>query len=409
MAFYNQVAVSDNSFTNNTKVKLVAGAVADELDYIKASVSKMDQSEFKNKKYGRTYQLYLPDVGSVKEGIEASPDDITEVPVDIKLNNFNTSCTIDAWNELGDIESFTDQIAKPRAQHLARQMGKSVIKDNVFKDMQFVKTETAPTFGILSDASAALNELAVGGEIVSFMHPTVMGKIAAGGLANFIPGQEAKEIYGKNYLGQYAGAEQLNCSLLPTITTPATASAPTATISLTPVTDGVNTIGYEEVKQISGTNLFAGAVFTVAGLKIVDQSGIETDQDAVIIVHSTNAGGTVGYISPLRITVTGKNCGNPNAWVAAAGSLTLVYALEDETTYFVGQVRTKDAFAFDSYKFGNLPGSENEDVSTVGNITVKMSTYGDGTNLSKLIRLDVPHAGGIWDARSAVLVLVKKA
>ena len=408
MAFYGNVRTSAGKFSNNTKVQLVAAAVADELDYIKASVSKMPQSEFKGKKYGKTYQLYIPDVGTVKEGLEASPDDIVEVPTEIRLNNFNTSCTLDAWNELGDVEAFADEIAKPRGQHLARQMAKSIIENNVFKDMQAV-VSNAPGFGVLSDASAALNELAVGGEVVSFMHPTVMGKIAASGLANFIPGTEAKELYGKNYLGQYAGAEQIQCALLPTVTIK---NAPTATISLVAVEDGEsNTIGFETVDTITGTNLVPGAVFTTGGdLKIVDQSGIETEQDVQIIVLSTNEGGTSAKISPLRISVAGKNTGNPNAWMkAGVSTLTLTSALEAGATYWVGQVRTKESMAFDSYKFENLPGSENEDVATVGGVTVKMSTYGDGTNLTKLIRLDAPHAAGIWDARGAVAVYIKKA
>jgi len=408
MAFYGNVSTSAGKFANNTKVQLVAAAVADELDYIKASVSKMPQSEFKGKKYGKTYKLYIPDVGTVKEGLEASPDDIVEVPTEIRLNNFNTSCTLDAWNELGDVEAFADEIAKPRGQHLARQMAKSIIENNVFKNMQAVIAD-APSFGVLSDASAALNELAVGGEIVSFMHPTVMGRISASGLANFIQGTEAKEIYGKNYLGMYAGAEQVQCPLLPTVTIE---SAPTATITLVPVKDGKsNTIGFETVDTITGTNLVPGAVFTTGGdLKIVDQSGIETEQDVQIIVLSTNAEGNKGTISPIRITVEGKNTGNPNAWMkAGVSTLTLTSALEVGATYWVGQVRTKESMAFDSYKFENLPGSENEDVATVGGVTVKMSTYGDGTNLTKLVRLDTPHAAGIWEPRSCVAVYIKKA
>ena len=407
MAFYGNVGTSAGKFANNTKVKLVAAAVADELDYIKASVSKMPQSEFKGKKYGKTYQLYIPDVGTVKEGLEASPDDIVEVPTEIRLNNFNTSCTLDAWNELGDVEAFADEIAKPRGQHLARQMAKSIIANNVFKNMQAV-VSNAPGFGVLSDASAALNELSVGGEVVSFMHPTVMGKISASGLANFIPGTEAKELYGKNYLGMYAGAEQINCALLPTVTIK---DAPTATISLVPVKDGESTtIGFETVDTITGTNLVPGAVFTTGGdLKIVDQSGIETEQDVKIIVLSTNNEGTSAKISPIRITVEGKNTSNPNAWMkAGVSTLTLTSALE-VGTYWVGQVRTRDALAYDSYKFENLPGSENEEVATVGGVTVKMSTYGDGTNLTKLVRLDTPHAAGIWEPRSCVAVYIKKA
>ena len=129
-----------------------------------------------------------------------------------------------------------------------------------------------------------------------------------------------------------------------------------------------------------------------------------------IIVTEAAADGNTGKISPLRISVAGKNTGNPNAWMkAGVSTLTLTSALEVGATYWVGQVRTKDSMAFDSYKFENLPGSENEDVATVGGVTVKMSTYGDGTNLTKLVRLDVPHAAGIWDARGAVAVYIRKS
>lgn len=402
MSFYNQVQGGTNELTHNKKVKLVAAAVADELNYVKASVSKMPQSEFKGKKYGKEYSVYLPDVGTVHEGLTASPDDIVEVEANIKLQNFNTSCTLDAWNDIADIEDFKKEIAVPKGQKLARTVAKEVIKDNVFKNMQAV-VGTA-SFGTLSDAAAALNELAVSGEVVSFMHPTVMGKISAGGLANFISGQEAKDIYGRNYLGQYAGAEQVQEPLLPTVTTPASCSASIA-LEMTEDSDG-----FEAVEEISGTNLKAGLVFTTGGdLKIVDQSGIETEQDVAIVVLSVNEAGTKGRISPLRITVEGKGKGNPNAYVkAGTTSISLTPALEASTTYWVGQVRTKDCMAYDSYRFENLPGSENEDVSTVGGVTVKMSTYGDGTNLTKLVRLDCPFASGIWDARSAVGIYVKK-
>lgn len=397
-----------NQFSQNTKVQLVAGAIADNLDYVRASVSKLDQSQMRNKKFGKSYKLYVADPGTVQEGLCAKPDDIVERETEITLNNFNASVAIDAWQDLTNIEDFTREIAKPKGQLLARTLQKRIVKDNVYKNMQAVVGTAG--FGILSDASSALAELAVDGDIVSFMHPTVMGKIAAGGLANFIPAQQAREIYSQNYLGEYAGASQVQLAVLPTLKTPATLS--TATITLTPVTDDDNNvIGFEPVDTIAGTDLFPGAIFKASGLKIIDQSGIETDQDVTISVLSTNAAGTSAKINPLYITVEGKGFANPNAWVAAGvTTLTLTAQLEADTEYYVGQVRTRNtSLAFDGYKFSNLPGSENEDVATVGGISVKMSMYGEGDCLEKLIRLDVPHAAGIWEPRSCVGVYVKKA
>ena len=61
------------------------------------------------------------------DGLEASPDTITEYEVPVTLKNKNTSVELDAWNKLGDIESFTNEIAKPRGQ--VRSVEKEVIED----------------------------------------------------------------------------------------------------------------------------------------------------------------------------------------------------------------------------------------------------------------------------------------
>ena len=393
-----------NQFTNNTKVKLVAGALADAMDYTKASVSKMSQSEFKGKKFGKSYTVYIPTTGKVVEGTTADPSDVTEVPTVIQLNNFNTSVELGPWNTLADIEDFAAEIAKPLGNSLARTEEKRIIKDNVFKSMQTV-VATSASFGLLSKAAAALRQLAVGGEIVSFLNPDVAAEISASGLANFIPSDIQKRIYSDAYLGQYAGAAQIETPDLPTITTPDSA-IPSATISLTAIKDSDNnTIGFEPVDQISGTGLIPGLVYKATGLKVVDQSGIQTEQEVSIIVLDT-----AGHISPLRITIDGEGCNNPNAWVpSGTSSLSLSAALEAETTYYVMQVRTKDCFTFDTYRFEDLPGSENEEVSVVGGHSVKMSMYGTGNTLNKLVRLDAPYAAGIFEPRGSVTVFLKKS
>lgn len=418
-----------NTLTNAKKVKLLAAAVHDNMDYIKASKSYLSQEEMKNKKYGKTYKITMPDPGKVIQGIVADPSDVVEREVDITMDNYNTSFQLDAWEELTDIMSFQKEFLDVKAKLLARVEEKKIVEDNVFKSTQAI-VATAPSFGVLSDASAALNELAVAGDVVSYMHPTVMGKIAAGGLANFIVGKEAAEIYGKNYLGQYAGADQVQCAVLPVLTTPADMSA---TISLT---NGGNALAGTEkfadpVSSItagSGVTLKPGFAYKAAGLKVVDPSGLLTDQDYIIIVDGAN-----GHIPELRIaiggagtenistlgftgTVTangvqvpnGDGANNPNAWVpAGTTSLTLTPILTASKSYWVGQVRTDTCLAYDSYRFGKLPGSEEESASVLGT-TIKMSEYGNGTTLQRLVRFDAPFAAGIVDPRYSVTVYIQK-
>lgn len=394
--------MAENCFSNNKKVQLIARACADEMDYIKASKSYMSQNDFKGKKFGRDYKIYIPDPGKVVDGVVADPDTVEEIEFNVRLENKNNSCELTAWNALCDVDSFTDEIADPRGTALARSVQKTVVRQNVYRSAQAVVADK-PTFGVLSDAASALLELSVHSDVVSFHSPTVLGKVAAGGLANFVSAQEAREIYTKNYLGEYAGASQLGLAVLPTLTTPS--AIPTASVTLTAVTDAEGeTIGFEPVKKVSGTGLVAGLAYKASGLKIVDPTGIETEQDFVLIVQDSD-----GSIPEIRATVEGKACGNPNAWVPAGTStLTLEPVLEAGTTYYVGQVRTKDALAYDDYKFDDLPGSENEAVATEGAVTVKMSQYGDGKNLTKLVRLDLPFAAGIPDQRFSVTTYIKK-
>lgn len=394
-----------NNFSNNLKVKMVAAAAADNMDYVKASRSYMSQSELQGKKFGREYKVYIPDPGKVVNGLVADPDAVDEVEVPIMLDNNNNSCELTAWNTLTDVEDFKEEIAKPRGVALARKTQADIVKANVFKSAQAV-VASAPGFGVLSDAAAALDELAVAGDVVSFMKPEVMGKIAASGLANFIAAQEAKEIYGKNALGTYAGATQIELAVLPVLSTPADMSA---TISLTQVTDAdSNVIGFAPITSItagSGVTFKPGFAYKATGLKVVDGSGLQTEQDYAIITI-----GSDGSIPELRITIDGKGYNNPNAWVeAGTTTLTLTPLLTASKKYWVGQVRTADALAFDDYKFLDLPGSANEAVSSVGGVTVKMSEYGNGTTLTKLVRLDLPYAAGIVEHRGSVTVYILKA
>jgi hypothetical protein len=172
-----------------------------------------------------------------------------------------------------------------------------------------------------------------------------------------------------------------------------------------------NALGFNTVTKITAAGgLIPGLVYKAAGLKVVDCNGIQTGSDYAIVVTKVNAAGTEGEISPLRITLDGKAFNNANAWVpTGTTTLTLVSMLEAETTYYVQQARAKEALIFDSYKWENVPSSDEEIVNTVGNRSLKMTMFGKAGNLNKFVRLDAPYAAGCWEPRLCCLVLVKKA
>lgn len=386
-----------NDFSNNKKVKLIAGEVYDNLPYLKKAHSYMTQGELEGKKYGKSYSVYIPDPGEVHDGLEASPDAINEVEVNVTLQNKNTSVELDAWNKLTDIESFTNEIAKPRGIKLARSVEKDAIDQTVTKAFQVVSGNAS--FKTLTDMSKALDEVGVAGTKVSFVKPSVAGTIAAGGLANFIPSEIQSKIYKDAYLGQYAGASVIEESLMPVVEWTA---APTASFSTTAITamDGTATVtaGY----KVAVTDNAPFFPFKFPGAKIVGVDGMETDQDLYVIADSNSA------VPEIRLAVKGYNVNNANAVIdealtAATGNLTTAIATGK---YALGQCRTEDAVGFDKYSFSDLPGSENV-TETVNNVSIKMSTYGDGKYMTTLTRLDLPYAVTLPDPRKAVVGYIK--
>lgn len=378
-----------NNFSNNHKTKLIAGEVYDNLPYLKKAKSYMSQGELEGKKYGKTYSIYIPDPGQVADGLEASPDAINEVEVDVTLQNKNTSIELDAWNKLVDIESFTNEVAKPRGVKLARSVEKDAIDQTINKSFQVVSGNAS--FKTLTDMSKALDEVGVAGTKVSFVKPSIAGTIAAGGLANFIPSEIQSKIYKDAYLGQYAGASVIEESLMPVITV---AGDETAAMAVTPVTalEGTATItaGYDVAFTAA-----PGVPFKV-NAKIVGVDGMETDQDLYIIADKN------GKVPDVRFAVEGHNINNANAWVptgytTAAPTLALAAG-----KYALGQCRTEDAVGFDKYTFADLPGSENV-TESVNNVSIKMSTYGNGQNMTTLTRLDLPYAVTLPDPRKSVV------
>ena len=407
------------AFANSKKLKLIAALVGDEMNYIKGAKSQFPQSELKGKKYGMKVTGYLADPGTVHDGIVANPDSVNEPEINAYMNNKNTSCELDLWDEFvntEDGEKFMEEIGAPRAKNLAISTQKAVMDENMFASAQAIVVTTAD-FKLLTKSAKALNELGVAGKKLSFQSPTIMGDIAEGGLAKFIPNEKMTKVYEDAYLGRYGGAEQIELANVPVIDTTSMDSAPT--ISADKVVDAnSNILGLTPITSITLSNsskVVEGMPYKLSGLKIRTAAGIETDQDYVIIAHTEKRGDSSVLIIPeLRIATPGTGYNNANAVISSAAitaalsgdtaTFTLSPMLTASKQYVVGQVRTESCLSFDQYRFGSLPGSETKDVNagTDGNITLKVMEFGDGKNGVKLLRIDLPFCAKIFDHRESV-------
>lgn len=387
-----------SQFSNNKKVKALAVAVADNMPYIKKSVSEFSQDEVKGKKCGMTMTTYITDTGKVYDGLTVNPEGITEVEYTTTLKNKAVPVEYDSWDTLVNIEDFDKEVIKKRAIHLAKAVQDDVIKDTIYRSVQAVVTTGNADFETLSEGAAKLREVAVAGDAVSFLSPTQMGKIAAGGLAKFIPDDVQKKIYSKNYLGEYAGASQVECQGLPKITTP---SAMAFSVSLTDVSGK----GFAPVTagSVTGGVHNASIPFRAEGLKVVDVNGMETDQDYIVFADEN------GNIPELRITVEGQGYGNPNAWVeSGTNSLTFEPLLASGTKYEVGQVRIADALKFDTYKFNHVPSTEEIGTETVDGVRVEAVAGGNILDRTSVARIDCPYMAGLPETRQSVTMFIRK-
>lgn len=397
-------------FAHNKKTKLMTAALADACVYTKASKSGLTQQDFFGKKLGQEYTVYVPGVPKVVNGVEADPGEVVEVETTIRIDSDNTSVELSQFNLQGDLEQFTDEVAKPYATGLARTQEKKIIAANIFKASQAIVSATAG-YGVITKAGAALRNLAVSGEVDMFLSPDVNGAIAESGLSKFNESAIAKRLYNDAYIGRYSGVEVVESPDLPEITTPSTMPSASITLGNAVVDADSNPLGFAVINKITASSgLVPGLVYKASGLKVVDCNGIQTGSDYCIIVNSVNADGSEGYISPLRITLDGKAFGNANAWVpTGTTTLTLTAMLDAATTYYVQSARAKEALIFDSYKWESVPSSDEEEVQTVGNRSLKMTMFGKAGNLNKFVRLDAPYAAGVWEPRLCTTVYVKKA
>ena len=421
-------APASTNFVHKKRLEMLAVAIRDNMPYVRASEQKYPQSELKGRKYGAEVNTYLVDSGTVSDGIEANPDAINERQLTAYMQSKNTSVETDVWNDFNDIESFAKEVLKPRALKLARTIEKDVIDHNVLRGMQAVVKPkvggvSAPDFELLSDASTKLDELAVPGRKVNFQSPTIYGKIANTGLAKFLPDDIQRDIYRSKYLGEYAGASCVEQVLMPIVKMPSTMdTAPTLTF--TPVTEtigGVSTIvGYTVgalTKSDNAKTLNEGAAYTVPGVYLLDESGMETDQPLVVVVHKKITGTTKGVLSEslgiedLFVTAKGFSTGVPNVWVdpatfdsgSSTTTVTLVALLGASKNYQVGQVRTEDALCFDSYSYSDLPASRTENVGVDGPVTLKCMEFSDGKKGLQLTRIDAPFLSTVWEPRRCVV------
>lgn len=422
-----------NVFSNNSKTKLFAAAVMDNLPFIMDARSYLaDQVE--GKKSGMTYRFYIPDPGVAEAGTsnltvdDTSPKaGVYEREITCQLLDGKAVVSLTSWNKMTNIESFVEQIANPRGRRTGSEINKAVINSEWVRSFGVVTGYTSSNISMqpLADAAALLRGIKSDGKHVGFGHPTIFGALGVKALSNFVPNEINKTIYEDGYLGRYNKVEWIEEQFCPVLKIGATAPA------ITGVTLSGSTL------TVAGTNLQRGLVFKLADadgvtVKNADLNGMETQEDACFILDQArdDSGNFSGdfIVEDVRFSfINGATANTTNVAVAdsviqtnptvigngtpatvAALTVVPVVGFTANKKYSIMLVRDKDALEFDTYKFEDLPGCENT-TQTAGKLTCQAVQWGDIRTRNAIMRLDLPYIAKIVDKRLMRLIYIEMA
>ena len=404
------------TFSTNKKLVLLANAVEENLNYIKRADNLF--GDLAGKKYGMAVHGYQTDAGSVSQGLQAHPDKVHQVEHTAWLDNYNTAVETDMFDELTNIADFNKEVVDKRSKKLARDVQKAIINENIYRSAQAVVATTAG-YDLISDAAAALDELSVVGDRVTFLNPNTVSAIKKTGTNLFLWPEKQRELYEDASIGFYANADTISLPGLPVLDTTGMDAAPTISGEVK-VDANSNVIGIKPISSITGSgtgSVIPGVPYKVSGLKIVDEGGVETEQSYVIIPVSEiyydedGVRQTRTVIPELRVSATGKSFGNPNAHMAASAisaatstgtaTFTLSPMLTASKHYQVGQYRLAKALSFSPQQFKNLPAAKQDNVGAGEFITLKMQSAPEILNGVSYYRIDMPYVAKLLDNRES--------
>ena len=400
-----------SSFSLNRKTQYLAAAVNDNVPYIQASRSYL-KDKVEGKKCGLTYNFYFPDPGKAYAG--TSEVDITndlkvvqEREVSCTLMNARTSVELGTWERLTEVESFVNEIAEPRGMTLGTEIEIDSITRG-WKVSDGARVVAAADLGMddLAGLAADLKAIRSRGKFRGFADPSFFHSLGAKNLSLFLPNDIMRDIYRSAFIGNFMDVDWVSETYMPTLSVTGNMTAANVTSI---GTDGIS---------ITGTNLYAGYMFTLSGVDAfcVDMFGRKTKQKKVFIVDEVNAARTAGKLSQRIVCSTGNaseatavqtNCNTFGTFgsICTTG-LTATSLITASGDYSIVQARDADALEWDTYKHPPLASCE-ESTQRVGKITCQVAKWANIATRQQVMRIDVPYISQMIDGRRSRLLVIK--
>lgn len=308
-------------------------------------------------------------------------------------------------------------IVEGRARHMANNIEKDLVDRNWTKAGGAL-VSTAADFGVLSKAIAYLEAIKADGSWTGYMSPLLKSLLSTASMREKfdLPDDVLKDMYGRNSIGTYGGADWVNEAFMPTFSVGAlntTDAASGITVKADVSTQGATKITITGFAA-SGT-IKKGTPFTIAGIYDVTTGGVQQTWLKTFIVQAdaTAAADSTVYkyeLEVLPIYFNDDSKGYQNNVYAASSKIpanaTVTALCAAGKSYYTCLIREDSAFNWTPFKLDDVQGCENT-TSETEDLTIQLCTGGTLLTRTNTARMDCPYFGDIVDPRANRLVLVE--
>jgi hypothetical protein len=367
-------------------VRLLTGESESQMPIVMNANSKYDFSE--TQKTGSVVYVSLADTGTVvvdTDDVTSADMTINEVDIPITLKRYTIPTALTSKELALEVDSKEEQIAKPRAQHIADSIQEAAC-DALLLGAGSNITVTAATLVNLSDAVASIRNAKCNGEIIGGINPSLASKYVAVAAGSFLKSNDS--MFGNLELGHFADAQWYNVpqfTVLSTgnydLSTSANVAAVTAegATSLV-ITDALLTSGVSKIKK--------GQTFTLAGTYTVDRFGnsIGILKTFVAQADATAVTGAITVtVAPIYFTGAGKNIST----ASIAGGTVITRGQDKNSSYLRGMVYDKNAFCRGTAKLPVMDGTNAASSSDTKNgFSLRAAAQGNVLTDKYVMRLD---------------------
>lgn len=396
-----------NAIKYGKLVKTLTGEAMADMPVVMAANAKYDFSE--SMKSGNVVYVSVPDSGTVvidTDDVTSADMDIKEIEVPITLKRFSIPAALTSKELALDVDDKEEQIAKPRAAHIADAIQSEACSKLMLgaETAVVVAAVSACKSSDLSDAVATIRNAKSTGELMAGLNPTLVSKYAEVFGNQQI--DQNSDMYDKFTIGNVFDCEWKTITQFTTLSTGTASFAASANVAAV-TAEGAVSLVVTDSTLTSASTFKAGEIVNLAAVYQVDKFGDSIGELRAFVIQSNvsaTAGAVTLTVQPIYFTGAGKNV---NGTTIGSGTV-ISKVTAASSNYLRGVVWEKNMFCRGTAKLGVMPGTEAASSNYVkGGISLRVASQGNIVTDKFIIRIDGLYGFAMARGKFAKTILVK--